>query len=126
MSIIQTLSDVNNTFLSRRELTCDFAGVGGKLKSMEATDMVTKEFKLDGKIVIPMRLKTHVGMSKVTGIFYVYDDEGLAKKHINPTIFSRLEKTKAKIAEAEKAAAEAAAAEAPVEEEAPKEEEKTE
>ena len=126
MSLIQTLSDVNNTFLSRRELTCDFAGVGGKLKSMEATDMVTKEFKLDGKIVIPMRLKTHVGMSKVTGIFYVYDDEGLAKKHINPTIFSRLEKTKAKIAEAEKAAAEAAAAEAPVEEESPKEEEKTE
>jgi len=126
MSIIQTLSDVNNTFLSRRELTCDFAGVGGKLKSMEATDMITKEFKLDGKIVIPMRLKTHVGMSKVTGIFYVYDDEGLAKKHINPTIFSRLEKTKAKIAEAEKAAAEAAAAEAPAEEEEPKEEEKTE
>ena len=73
-----------------------------------------------------MRLKTHVGMSKVTGIFYVYDDEGLAKKHINPTIFSRLDKAKAKIAEAEKAAAEAeapaeeagaeAAAEAPAEE----------
>ena len=123
MPIIQTLSDVNNTFLSRRELTCDFAGLGGKLKTMEAIDMVTKEFKLDGKTVILMRLKTHVGMSKVTGIFYVYEDEGLAKKHINPTIFSRLEKTKAKIAESEKAAAEAAA---PSKEEAPKEEEKTE
>jgi ribosomal protein S24E len=102
MSLIQTLSDVNNTFLSRRELTCDFAGLGGKLKTLEAVDMITKEFKLDGKIVIPMRLKTNVGMLKVTGTFYVYDDEGLAKKHINPTIFSRLEKTKAKIAEAEK------------------------
>jgi uncharacterized protein YdaU (DUF1376 family) len=74
-------------------------------------------------------------MSKVTGIFYVYDDEGLAKKHINPTIFSRLEKTKAKAAEAEKAAAEAekaaaeaekAAAEAASAEESSKEEEKTE
>ena len=123
MSIIQTLSDVNNTFLSRRELTCDFAGLGGKLKKMEAVDMVTKEFKLDGKIVIPMGLKTHVGMSKVSGVFYIYEDEGLAKKHINPTIFSRLEKTKAKIAEAEKAATEAAA---PSEEEVPKEEGKTE
>ncbi len=131
MSTIETLSDVNNTFLSRRELTCDFPGSSGKLKSMEAVDMITKEFKLDGKVVIPMRLKTHVGMSKVTGIFYVYDDEGLAKKHINPTIFSRLDKAKAKIAEAEKAAAEAeapaeeAAAEAPAEEaaaEAPAEE----
>ena len=128
MSTIETLSDVNNTFLSRRELTCDFPGSSGKLKSMEAVDMVTKEFKLDGKVVIPMRLKTHVGMSKVTGTFYVYEDEGLAKKHINPTIFSRLDKAKAKIAEAEKAV-EDAAAEAPVEDaaaEAPVEEEKTE
>ena len=118
MSLIQTLSDVNNTFLSRRELTCDFAGLGGKLKTLEAVDMVTKEFKLDGKFVIPMRLKTNVGMSKVTGTFYIYEDEGLAKKHINPTIFSRLEKTKAKVNEAEKATSEATAAEATVEEKA--------
>ena len=124
MSLIQTLSDVNNTFLSRRELTCDFPGLSGKLKSMEAVDMITKEFKLDGKVVVPMRLKTHVGMLKVTGTFYVYEDEGLAKKHINPTIFSRLEKIKAKAAEVEKAAAEAKAVEAPAEEkaEAPAEE----
>jgi len=39
----------------------------------------------------------------VTGTFYVYDDEVLAKKHVNPTIFSRLEKTKTKLAEAESA-----------------------
>ena len=107
MSIIETITDVDNAFLSRRELTCNFAGLGGKLKSLEATDMVTKEFKLDGKVVIPMRLKTQVGKSSITGTFYVYEDEGLAKKHINPTIFSRLEKTKAKAAEAEAAAKEA-------------------
>ena len=116
MSIIETITDVDNGFLSRRELTCNFAGLGGKLKSLEAADMVTKEFKLDGKVVIPMRLRTHVGKSLITGTFYVYDDEGLAKKHINPTIFSRLEKTKAKIAEAEAAAKEASAEEAPAEE----------
>ena len=109
MSIIKTVTDVDNTFLSRRELTCDFTGLGGKLKKLEAVDMITKEFKLDGKIIIPMRLKTHVGKLMVTGTFYVYDDEGLAKKHVNPTIFSRLEKTKTKLAE--EAAAEAAPAE---------------
>ncbi|MBC8516986.1 MAG: hypothetical protein ISR81_02735 [Nitrosopumilus sp.] len=135
MSIIETITDVNNGFLSRRELTCNFAGLGGKLKSLEAVDMITKEFKLDGKVVVPMRLRTHVGKSLITGTFYVYDDEGLAKKHINPTIFSRLDKTKAKIAEAEAAAAPAeeapaeeavteAKADAPVEE--TKAEEKTE
>ena len=121
MSIIETITDVDNTFLSRRELTCNFAGLAGKLKSLEAVDMISKEFKLDGKVVIPMRLKTHVGKPIVTGTFFVYEDEGLAKKHINPTIFKRLEKTKAKIAEAEAAAQEAAAQEAPAEE-APAEE----
>ena len=125
MSIIETITDVDNGFLSRRELTCNFAGLAGKLKSLEAVDMITKEFKLDGKVVIPMRLKTHVGKSLITGTFYVYDDEGLAKKHINPTIFSRLDKTKAKIAEADAAAKEAEAADAPAEE-APAEEASTE
>jgi len=118
MSMIETITDVDNSFLSRRELTCNFAGLGGKLKKLEAVDMVTKEFKLDGKVVIPMRLKTHVGKPLVTGIFYVYEDEALAKKHINPTIISRLDKAKAKIAEAA-AAEEAKKEEAPVEE-APK------
>ena len=125
--MIETITDVSNAFLSRRELTCDFRGLAGKLKTLEAVDMVTKEFKLDGKVVIPMRLKTQVGKPVVTGTFYVYEDEGLAKKHINPTIFSRLEKTKAKIAEA--AAKDAPAEEAPAEvkaDDAAAKEEKTE
>ena len=101
MSIISTVADVDNTFLSRREITCNFAGLAGKLKKLEAIDMITKEFKLEGKTVIPMRLRTHVGKPTVTGIFYIYEDENLAKKHVNPTIFARLEKTKAKQKEAE-------------------------
>ena len=75
MSIIETITDVDNTFLSRRELTCNFVGLGGKLKKLEAVDMITKKFKLDGKVVIPMGLKTHVGKPLITGTFYVYDDE---------------------------------------------------
>ncbi len=131
MSIIETITDVDNTFLSRRELTCNFAGLGGKLKSLEAADMVSKEFKLEGKVVIPMRLKTHVGQSHVTGTFYVYEDEGLAKKHVNPTIFSRIEKIKTKLAEAQaaEAPAEEASEETPAEvkaEDAAPEEAKTE
>ena len=125
MSIIETITDVNNTFLSRRELTCDFTGLGGKLKNPEAVDMITKEFKLDGKVVIPMGLKTHVGKPTITGTFYVYEDEGLAKKHVNPTIFSRIEKRKAKLVEAA-TAAEVKAEEKPAEEPAKEAEVKAE
>ena len=102
MSLIQTISDVNNTFLARRELTCNFTGLAGKLKKLEAVDMINKEFNLGDKVIIPMGLKNHAGKSIITGTFFVYDDEGLAKKHVNPTIFSRLDKAKAKKAEAEK------------------------
>ncbi len=102
MSIIETVSDVNNTFLSRRELTCNFAGLAGKLKKLEAVDMISKEFNLGGKVIIPLRLRNHSGKSIITGTFYVYDDEVLAKKHMDPTIFSRLERSKAKKDEPEK------------------------
>ena len=101
ISNIETISDIDNTFLSRRELTCNFTGLGGKLKKLEAVEMITKKFKLDGKVVIPMGLKNNVGKPLITGTFYVYDDEALAKRQINPTIFSRLERTKTKLAEAE-------------------------
>jgi len=124
MSIIETITDVDNTFLSRRELTCNFTGLGGKLKKMEAVEMITKKFKLDGKVIIPMGLKNHIGKPLITGIFYVYDDEGLAKRQVNPTIFSRLEKTKAKIAEAEKVTEEAVVEEKPAKDAEVKAEEK--
>jgi len=117
MSMIDTLSDENNSFLSRREIICDFKGLGGKLKKLEAVEMVTKEFKLDGKIVIPMKLQNHTGQPKIMGIFYVYDDEKLAREHVGPVIFDRLDKAKSSKEEKkdEKAAdAEPAKADAPV------------
>jgi len=120
MSMIETLSDEKNSFLSRREIICDFKGLGGKLKKMEAIEMITKEFKLDGKIIIPMKLQNHTGQPKITGTFYVYDDEKLARKHVSPIIFDRLDKAKStkedeKAADAEPAKADAEPAKADAE-----------
>ena len=50
--MIETVSDVENSFLSRREITCNFQGLGGKLKRKEAIEMITKEFNLSNKTVI--------------------------------------------------------------------------
>ena len=105
MSAIQGKTDFENTFLSRREITCDFNGLGGSLTKLQALEMVTKEYNLDGKTVVPIILKNHVGRTQITGTFYVYEDEKLAKSHIIPNIFARLEKANAKAAEKTKAAA---------------------
>jgi len=110
---MQVVSDVNNTFLSRREIVCEFPGLAGKLKKMDAADMISKQFKLDGKVIIPISMKNHSGRPTVRGTFYIYDNEELAKKQVNPTIFKRLDKIKAAIAAA--APKEEAPAETPAE-----------
>lgn len=106
MSMIETVNDENNSFLSRREITCTFAGIGGKLKKIDAIEMIKKEFKLDGKIIIPIKMKNHTGRPSITGTFYVYDDEKLARQHVNPVIFKRLEKAKTAKEKPEEKAAE--------------------
>lgn len=125
MSMIETTRDVQNKLLLRREITCTFKGLAGKLKKLEAVDMITKQFKLEGKVIVPIMLKNETGRPMISGTFYVYDDEKLARAHVKPAIFKRLDKAKGGGEKAEGEAKEAAPAEtkeAPVE----KKEEKAE
>ena len=108
MSMIEIIRDVKNPLLTRREITCVFKGLAGRLKKLEATDMITKQFNLEGKLVIPIILRNETGRPMISGTFYVYDDENLAKRHLKAAIFKRLEKAKA-------GPAKAAAQEAPTE-----------
>ncbi len=124
MSMIEVIRDVKNPLLSRREITCTFKGLAGKLKRLEAADMISKQFKLEGKIVIPINLKNDTGMPLLSGTFYVYEDEKLAKEHLKAAVFKRMEKSKADSAKAEADAAAKTEAAAP--EEKPAEEKKEE
>src|SRR5713226_2949169 len=101
MSMIEVTRDEKNLLLSRREITCVFKGLAGRLKKLEATDMITKQFNLEGKLVIPIILRNETGRPMISGTFYVYDDENLAKRHLKAAIFKRLEKAKADPAKAE-------------------------
>jgi ribosomal protein S24E len=94
MSMIEVTRDVKNPLLSRREITCTFKGLSGRLKKLEAVDMISKQFSLEGKVVIPVLLKNATGKPLVSGIFYVYEDEKLARQHLKAAVFKRLEKAK--------------------------------
>lgn len=91
---VMTESNVNNGFLSRREIICSFADASGRLRKLEATEMVIRALGLEGKLVIPIRLENKVGRTSVRGTFYVYDDENAAKAHIDPGTVARFEKAK--------------------------------
>ena len=117
MSMIEIVNDKTNSFLDRREITCNFKAVGGKLKQNEAVDMIKKEFKLDGKTVVAVSMKNQTGRPNISATFYVFDDEKIARRQINPVIFERLDRKKAKAEEAKaEAPAEEAKAEAPADE----------
>ena len=120
MSMIEVTSDVKNPLLSRREITCTFKGLSGRLKKLEAVDMISKQFSLEGKVVIPVLLKNATGKPLISGTFYVYEDEKLAKQHLKDAVFKRLEKAKGADTKKE----EPAQTEAKVAEEKPKEEKK--
>jgi ribosomal protein S24E len=122
--MIEVTRDVKNPLLSRREITCNFKGLSGRLKKLEAVDMVSKKFNLEGKIVIPILLKNETGRPVVSGSFYVYEDEKLAKEHLKAAIFARIDKAKGVGAKVE-GEAPTEQTEAPVEKvETPKEESK--
>ncbi len=107
MSDIVTLEDRPNALLRRREVRCLFRGKAGKLSRNDAVSLVTQQLKLDKKFVIPVTLKCETGKADVKGIFYVYEDEGLAKKHLPKYVFLRLlsKEERKKVAETEKAKA---------------------
>ena len=124
MSMIEVTSDVNNSLLARREITCTFKGLAGKLKKSEAVDMISKQFKLDGKVIVPIILQNETGRPIVSGTFYVYDDEKLARQHVKPAIFQRLDKAKGGGEKASEVKAPAEKAEEKKTEDKPKKEEK--
>ena len=101
MSMIEVTRDVKNPLLSRREITCNFKGLSGRLKKLEAVDMISKKFNLEGKIVIPILLKNETGRPVVSGSFFIYEDEKLAREHLKTAIFLRIEKAKGATAKAE-------------------------
>jgi len=110
-----------------------FKGHAGKLTRNDAANLLVQQLKLDKKFVIPVTLKCETGRTDVKGTFYVYDDEGLAKKHLPKYVFLRLlsKEERKKAREAEKAKAKkpeggAQKAEAPKEEKAEAKEEKKE
>ncbi len=82
--------DENNVLLNRREVACIFKDMGGKLSRADAIKMLKEELNID-KMIIPIKISGESGKRDVKGLFYIYDDETIAKKYLPEYIFKRLE-----------------------------------
>lgn len=79
---VVTLEDRKNSLLHRREVKVLFRGAAGKIKRTEAVDKIASELSVDKKHVIPINLVCKTGMTDVHALFFVYDDDKMAAKHL--------------------------------------------
>lgn len=86
----QIVYNIENKLLGRREVEALFPGTGGALKRADAVDQVAKQLKVDIKKVFPIYLKSKAGTQDILCLFYIYDDEVRAKKHLPNYMLSRM------------------------------------
>ena len=79
---VVTLEDRRNSLLNRREVKALFRGAAGKIRRTEAAEKIASQLNVDKKHVIPVNLRCQTGMTDVQAIFYIYDDEKDAAKHL--------------------------------------------
>jgi small subunit ribosomal protein S24e len=79
---VETLEDRRNSLLNRREVKALFRGAAGKIRRTEAAEKMASQLNVDKKQVIPINLICRTGMTDVHAVFYVYDDEKEAAKHL--------------------------------------------
>ena len=79
---VVSLSDNTNVLLNRREIEVLFREQAGKLKRIEASEMVAKKFGLNRNCVIPMNMRSERGKRDLVGTFYVYSTEEETKSQV--------------------------------------------
>lgn len=88
--VLQILQDERNEFLGRREVRCLFKAIAGSLTREEAVKMVAEKLKVHQEKVIPISLLGMTGTRDVEALFYVYDVEEDAKRHLSPHLWARM------------------------------------
>lgn len=78
----ELLEQQENKFLSRREVTAKFTAIKGNLKRDDASNMVAQQLNVDKASVFPIKIKFDAGRDSAKGVFYVYNNAELAKKHL--------------------------------------------
>jgi small subunit ribosomal protein S24e len=76
------LEERNNALLNRREVKTLFKNSAGKIKRIDAADMIAKQLNADRNLTIPINMKCETGKSDIYATMYIYDNEEEVKKHL--------------------------------------------
>ena len=76
------LEERNNALLNRREIKTLMKNSAGKIKRVDAADIVAKQLNVDRNLTIPINMKCETGKSDIYATMYIYNNEEDIKKHL--------------------------------------------
>lgn len=76
------LEERNNALLNRREIKTLLKNSAGKIKRVDAADIIAKQLNVDRKLTIPINMKCETGKSDIHATMYIYNNEEDIKKHL--------------------------------------------
>ena len=76
------LEERNNALLNRREIKTLLKNSAGKIKRVEAADIIAKQLNVDRNLTIPINMKCETGKSDIYATMYIYNNEEDVKKHL--------------------------------------------
>ena len=78
-----------NSLLDRTEITAVFNVENSSFNRREAATLIAKEAKINPDTVYSIKLSHSAGSHSISGLFYVYTDENIAKTHLPKYILNR-------------------------------------
>jgi small subunit ribosomal protein S24e len=76
------LSDKTNVLMNRREIIVLFKEQAGKLRRIEASEIVAKKFGLNKNCVVPINMRSERGKKNFIGTFYAFNTEEEIKSQV--------------------------------------------
>lgn len=76
------LEERNNALLNRREIKTLLKNSAGKIRRVDAADIIAKQLNVDRKLTIPINMKCETGKSDIHATMYIYNNEEDIKKHL--------------------------------------------
>ncbi len=80
----------SNPLLNRIEVKCIIKGENGMLKRADAARMIGERLNYTNKFILPIYLKGESGKRDIKALFYIYDDEKIARMQMPRYIIARL------------------------------------
>ncbi|MEM0446682.1 MAG: hypothetical protein QXR94_00380 [Candidatus Nitrosocaldus sp.] len=87
---IMVEEEKHNPLLNRIELKCIIKDVNGMLKRQDAAKLIVENRGYTGRFIVPVSMMGEKGRRSLRCLFYIYEDEKVARSQLPRYIITRL------------------------------------